>query len=126
MELGEHAGRQIREILRRVFMKYGLEPQWESAINSQGRFFRIPEPRVYFNGRSRRLPEPTAGKVPPHEVVRKRAEIRQLYIAGKSEDRVLPPTHLEEYPWQYLLARSNRPGVHTARADPAPPLPSLQ
>jgi len=109
MEIGEHAGRQIREILRRVFLKYGLEPQWESAINSQGRFFRIPEPRVHFNGRSRRLPEPTAGNIPPHEVVRRRAEIRQSYIAGKSEDRVLPPTHLEEYPWQYLLARSNRP-----------------
>jgi hypothetical protein len=109
LEVVEHAGRQIREILRRVFLKYGLEPQWETAINSQGRFFRIPEPRVFFNGRSRRLPKPTAGKIPPHEVVKKRAEIRQMYVSGKSDDRELPPTHLEEYPWQYVLARSNRP-----------------
>jgi len=109
MEIDEHAGRQIREILRRVFLQYGLEPNWESAINSTGRFYRIPEPKVHFNGRSRRLPEPTAGNIPPHQVVRRRAEIRQAYIAGRSEDRALPPTHLEEYPWQYLLARSNRP-----------------
>jgi len=109
LEVGEHAGRQIREILRRVFLKYGLEPQWETATNSQGRYFRIPEPRVFFNGRSRRLPEPTTGKIPAHEVVKKRAEIRQKYVSGQSDDRELPPTYLEQYPWQYVLARSNRP-----------------
>jgi len=109
MEIDEHAGRQIREILRRVFLKYGCEPNWESATNSQGRFYRIPEPRVTFNGRSRRLPEPTSGRIPAYEVVRERAEIRQRYVAGDSDDRELPPTYLEQYPWQYVLARSNRP-----------------
>ena len=109
LKINEHAGRQIREILRRVFLQYGLEPHWESAVNSHGRFFHIPEPRVFFNGRSRRLPEPTSGQIPTHMVVQSRAEIRQRFIRDESDDRELPPTHLESYPWQYCLARSNRP-----------------
>jgi len=109
LKINEHAGRQVREILRRVFLQYGLEPHWESAVSSHGRFFHIPEPRVFFNGRSRRLPEPTSGQIPTHKVVQTRAEIRQKFIRDESDDRELPPTHLESYPWQYCLARSNRP-----------------
>jgi len=106
MEIDDQAGRQIRQILRTVFFKHELEPRWESATASTGRFYHIPEPRTPYKGRLRRLPAPSSGEIPTHMIVQKRAEIRQAYMTGKSDARDLPPTGLDKYQWELLLAKS--------------------
>jgi hypothetical protein len=108
MEINDQAGRQIRQILRMVFFKYELEPRWESATTATARFYHIPEPRTPYKGRLRRLPAPSSDKIPTHTVVQKRAEIRQAYMAGKSDRRDLPPTGLENYQWELLMAKSTK------------------
>jgi len=108
MEIDDQAGRQIRQILRMVFFKYELEPRLESATTSTGRFYHIPEPRTPYKGRLRRLPAPSSGEIPTHTVIQKRAEIRQAYMAGKSDRRDLPPTGLDNYQWELLVAKSTK------------------
>jgi hypothetical protein len=108
MEVDHQAGRQIRQILRTVFFKHELEPRWESATTSTGWFYHIPEPRTPYKGRSRRLPAPSSGEIPTHTIIQKRAEIRQAYMTGKSDMRDLPPTGLDKYQWELLLAKSTQ------------------
>jgi len=38
------------------------------------------------------------------------ARIKLEYIAGKSDNRILPPMLLTEYPWELVMAKSNIPG----------------
>jgi len=108
MEINDQAGRHIRQILRMVFHRYELEPRWESATTKTTRFYHIPEPRAPYKGRLRRLPAPSPGKRPTHTIVQERAEIRQAYRAGKSYRRDLPPTGLENYQWELLMAKSTK------------------
>jgi len=108
MEINYQAGRKIRQILRMVFYKYELEPRWELATTSTAWFYHIPEPRTLYKGRLRRLPAPCQCNKPTHTVVQERAEIRQAYMAGKSDRRDLPPTGMENYQWELLMAKSTK------------------
>jgi len=104
--LGWFAGRKGREIIRKILVKYELEPSWEKVERSMLKFYAIPHPRIYYNGIMRRVPEPTKGKLKPCDTFKERRKEQREYLAGRSENEKLTDTHLASYPWKHLNIQS--------------------
>jgi len=104
--LGWFAGRKGREIIRKILVKYELEPAWEKVERSMLKFYAIPHPRIYYNGIMRRVPEPQKGKLQPCDTFKERRKERREYLAGRSETYKLTDTHLASYPWKHLNIQS--------------------
>jgi len=110
MAITYQAGRKAREILRRVLVKFELEPDWDKVTKSTTTHVRIEPPRAFIQGRSRVLPAPVKKVLNTHEILPTRSAIRMSYLRGRIPCDDLPPTGLDEYEWDLILAQSTIPG----------------
>ena len=105
MEISFYPARRCREIFRKIFQVYGIEPDWEKVRNSRDTFWRIETPAVYTGGRYEELPAPRAGER-THLVVSARVNSRLEYETEKNYVGALPQIQLAEYPWEHLNTQS--------------------
>ena len=92
-----HTSCHAHEILKQVFTKYKVMPDWETAINSQEQFFRIDVPAITLHGDKRNLmdPQPTTNL---HYIPNQRAAVRVRYTTFKAEYTKLPK--IDQFPWE--------------------------
>ena len=60
MELSFYTGRRIREVLRNVLSKYGVEPDWKKAMTSSNPNERIYRPHIMTGSDRHEFPEDAA------------------------------------------------------------------
>jgi hypothetical protein len=109
-DLGWFGGRKGREIIRKVMIKYKLEPDFDKIRHSSDRHMRIETPRVFWDGRKRDIPEPERGLIKPSETFRERRRNARMYLAGTSSSKALAETYLDKYLWYILNVQSTLPG----------------
>ena len=109
-DLGWFGGRKGREIIRKVMIKYKLEPDFEKIRHSSDRYMRIDMPRVFWDGRKRDIPEPERGLIKPCDTLRERRRNVRTYLAGTSSSNKLADTGLDKYLWYILNVQSTLPG----------------
>jgi len=107
--LGWFGGRKGREIVRKVMIRFHLEPDWEQMEKSTNRYFHINHPRRFWDGRMRPMPEPERGLAKPHEVFKERRKATRMFLAGKTDSDALPNTFLGTYLWRTLNIQSTIP-----------------
>jgi hypothetical protein len=105
MEIAFYPARRAREILRKVFQVYGIEPDWEKARNARDTNWRIEIPAVYTGGRFQELPAPREGER-THLDVSARVTARVRYEKNRNYEDLLPSLQLMEYPWEMLNTQS--------------------
>jgi hypothetical protein len=109
-DLGWFGGRKGREIIRKVMIKYKLEPDFDKIRHSSDRHMRIEIPRVFWDGRKRDIPEPERGLIKPCDTFRERRRNARMYLAGTSSSKTLAETRLDKYLWYILNVQSTLPG----------------
>ncbi len=91
-----HTSRRAREILRQVFSKYKVLPDWETAIASREQYHRIEVPAIILHGDKCNLMDP-----PPSEnlqyIPNQRAAVRVRFRTFKAEYMHLPK--FVKFPW---------------------------
>jgi len=107
--LGWFGGRKGREIVRKVMIRFHLEPDWEQMEKATHRYFHINHPRRFWDGRMRPMPEPERGLAKPHEVFKERRKATRMFLAGKTDSDALPNTFLGTYLWRTLNIQSTIP-----------------
>jgi hypothetical protein len=102
MEISFFSGRRAREIIRKVLSKYGVEPNWEKALEAKDMFEKVSRPFMmtgFYGTRKYEFPEPAGGSVAANKAMKTRVKNRAAYEQGASEDNSLPDTYLDIYPW---------------------------
>jgi hypothetical protein len=97
--------RRAREILRKVFQIYGVEPDWEKARNARDTNWRIETPAVYTGGKFEELPMPKEGER-TYLDISARISFRLRFEKEQNYEGVLPSLQLAEYPWSNLNTQS--------------------
>jgi len=109
-DLGWFGGRKGREIVRKIILKYKLEPDFEKVRHSSDRHMRVEIPRVFWDGRKRDIPEPDRGLLKSSETFRERRRNERMIRAGTTSSNKLCETYLDTYKWYVLNVQSTIPG----------------
>ena len=104
-EIAFYPARRAREELRKIFLVYGIEPDWEKARNARDTNWRVDIPAVYTGGRYEELPAPREGEK-TYLVVSARVNTRLRYKKENNYEGLLPSLQLKEYPWEFLNTQS--------------------
>ena len=105
LEIAFYPARRAREVIRQIFLVYGIEPDWEKARNARDSNWRIVTPAVHTGGRFEELPAPRSGEKTYLEVSA-RVSARLRFEKDQNYEGILPSLQLKEYPWEFLNTQS--------------------
>jgi len=95
--LNYHTSRRTREIIKQVFIKYLVAPDWTSAINSKILHHRIDVPAISLHGDSRNLME-SQQSIKVNHTATQRATVRVRYTTFQASYSELP--EYQKFLWE--------------------------